>query len=222
MRGVGVHRDFSRRIAVRSTVTVASTSYRTRRDPANRPCFVKCEITSTVGVSVRTIWSMSLCSRWLSFVHTCTESMTMTAALGGTAAKASRHEMAGLAGSSGCCPIRRTYLVGEFVRANKALTSTRSCSASSQYASPPSFSAIFDASSAHNVDFPALGSPPMAIFRPKTTPPRASDNMQSKSIGSSPGAPLNASTATPGGGSCSMSSHTEAPQVQNPLECAGR
>lgn len=222
MRGVGVQRDFSRRIAAGSTATVASTSYRTRLDPANRPCFVKCEITSTVGDSVRTVCKSSLCSRWLSFVHTCTESMTMTAALGGTAAKASRQEMAGLAGSSGCWPIRRTYLVGEFVRANKALTSTWSCSASSQYASPPSFSAILDASSAHNVDLPALGSPPMAIFRPGTTPPRALDKTQSKSIGSSPRAPFKASTATPGGGSCSMSSQTDAPHAQNPPETAGR
>ena len=222
MRGVGVHLHFSRRIAARSTATVASTSYRTRLEPANRPCFVKCEMTSTVGVSVRTVCKSSLCSRWLSFVQACTESMTMTAAFGGTAAKASRHEMAGLAGSSGCCPTRRTYLVGDFVRANKASTSARSCSASSQYASPPSFSAIFDASSAHSVDLPAPGSPPMAIFRPGTTPPRASDKTHLKWTGSSAGAPLNDSTATPGGGSCSMSSQTDAPQAQNPLEWAGR
>jgi hypothetical protein len=222
MRGVGVQRHFSRRIAVRSTATVASTSYRTRLDPANRPCLVKWEITSTVGVSVRTACRSSLCSRWLSFVHACTESMTMTAALGATAAQASRHEIAGLAGSSGCCPMRRTYLVGDFVLANKASTSARSCSASSQYASPPSFSAIFDASSAHTVDLPAPGSPPMAIFRPSTTPPRASDNTQSKWTGSSAGVPLKASTDTPGGGSCSMSSQTDAPQAQNPLEWAGR
>lgn len=221
MRGVGVHRHFSRRIEAGSIATVASTSYRTRLDPANRPCLVKCEITSTVGVKVRIVCKSSLCSRWLSFVHACTESTTITAALEGTAAKASRHEMEGLAGSSGCCPIRRTYRVDDFVRANKASTSGRSCSASSQYASPPSLSAIFEASSAHSVDFPAPGSPPMAIFRPGTTPPRASDKTQLKSIGSSAGAPLRVSTATPGGGSCSMSSHTEAPQAQNPLECAG-
>jgi hypothetical protein len=222
MRGVGVHRHFSRRIAVRSTATVASTSYRTRLEPAKRPCFVKCEITSTVGVKVRTVCKSSLCSRWLSFVHACTESITITAALGGTAAKASRHDMDGFEGSSGLCPTRRTYLVGDFVRANKASTRARSCSASSQYARPPSFSAIFEASSAHTVDFPAPGSPPMAIFRPGTTPPRASDKTQLKLTGSSAGAPLRASTATPGGGSCSMSSHTEAPQAQNPLEMAGR
>lgn len=222
MRGVGVQRHFSRRIDARSIAMVASTSYRTRLEPANRPCLVKCEITSTVGVNVRTVCKSSLCSRWLSFVHACTESMTMTAALGGTAAKASRHEMEGLVGSSECCPIRRTCLVDDFVRANKASTSGRSCSASSQYASPVSLSAILDASSAHNVDLPAPGSPPIAIFRPGTTPPRASDNTQSKSTGSSAGVPLKVSTATPGGGSCSMSSHTEAPQAQNPLEWAGR
>lgn len=222
MRGVGVQRHFSRRIAARSTATVASTSYRTRLDPANRPCFVKCEITSTVGVRPRTVCKSSLCSRWLSFVHACTESITATAALGGTAESASRHEIAGLAGSSACCPMRRTYRVGDFVRANKASTSARSCSASSQYASPPSFSAIFDASSAQTVDLPAPGSPPMAIFLPSTTPPRASDNTQPKSSGSSAGAPLRDSTATPGGGSCSMSSQTDAPHAQNPLETAGR
>lgn len=222
MRGVGVQRHFSRRIAVRSTATVASTSYRTRLEPANRPCFVKCEITSTVGVNVRTVLSSSLCSRWLSFVHACTESMTITAALGGTAAKASRHEIGGLAGSSGCCPIRRTYRVGDLVRANKASTSARSCSASSQYARPPSFSAMRDASSAHTVDLPAPGSPPTAILRPGTTPPRASDKTQLNCTGSSAGAPLRFSTATPGGGSCSMSSQTDAPQAQNPLEWAGR
>lgn len=222
MRGVGVHRHFSRRIAVRSIATVASTSYRTRLEPANRPCFVKCEMTSIVGVWARTACRSSLCSRWLSFVHACTESMTATAALVGIAASASRHKMEGLVGSSERCPIRRTYRVGDFVRANNASTSARSCSASSQYASPPSFSAILDASSAHTVDFPAPGSPPMAIFLPSTTPPRASDKRQPKSIGSSAGTPVKASTATPGGGSCSISSHTEAPQAQNPPEMAGR
>ena len=222
MRGVGVHRHFSRRIAVGSTAIVASTSYRTRLDPANRPCFVKCEMTSNVGFCVRIACRSSVCSRWLSFVQACTESMTATAAFGGMAAKASRHERDGLAGSSECCPIRRTYLVDDLVRAKSASTSGRSCSASSQYASPPSFSAILEASSAHNVDLPAPGSPPMAIFRPSTTPPRASDKMQSKSSGWSAGAPPRASTATPAGGSCSMSSQTEAPHAQNPPEISGR
>jgi hypothetical protein len=62
----------------------------------------------------------------------------------------------------------------------------------------------------------------MAIFRPSTTPPRASDKMQSKSSGWSAGAPPRASTATPAGGSCSMSSQTEAPHAQNPPEISGR
>jgi hypothetical protein len=72
------------------------------------------------------------------------------------------------------------------------------------------------------VDLPAPGSPPTAILRPGTTPPRASDKTQLNCTGSSAGAPLRDSTETPGGGSCSHSSQTDAPQAQNPLEWAGR
>lgn len=225
MRGVGVHRHFSRRTSARSIVTVASTSYPTRREPAKRPAFVKCDITSTVGANERTAFKSSPCSFWLSFVQACALSITAIAAPGGTAANASRHEIEGFVGSSGCCPIRRTRFVGLFVRAKSVSTKARSCSASSQYAKPSSRSAIFAASSAHNVDFPAPGAPPTATFRPGTTPPRASESKQSKSTGSSGFVPPTCSTTTPGGGLCSTAgkgSQTDAPQTQNPPEISGR
>jgi len=223
MRGAGLHRHFVNRIAFGSITTVASTSYRTRREPAKRPSFVKCEITSTVGAMARTASSRAFCSFGLSSVHACTESITATAASGGTAANASRQRSGGVPGLwSACCPMRRTRCVGDWVRAKRASTSARSCSASSQYANPSRRSAIRAASSAHTVDFPAPGSPPTAIFRPGTTPPIAWERTQPKSIGWSGRAPWMDSTRTPGGGSCSIRCQTVEPHTQTPLETSGR
>lgn len=165
--------------------------------------------------SKRAVWSEARgAHRWI-------ESTTTTAASGGTAASASRHEMARELVASGFFGMRRTFAVDELVRAKSAATSCMLISASSQYARPWSLAAIRAASSAASVDLPAPWRPPTRTVRPSTTPSSASESAPPNATGTSGAAPSMASTTTPLGTSCSMRSHALEPQTQTPPDAGG-